>query len=62
LAVLALAGVKVVLIDGFLEPNFRFTPFVDWDTVWAVALAVFILGVTLAAIAAFVSLRRYLKV
>jgi cell division transport system permease protein len=62
LAVGALAAMKVVLIDGFLEPNFRFTPFVDWDTVWLVALTVFVLGVGLAAIAAFVSLRRYLKV
>jgi cell division transport system permease protein len=62
LAVGALAGIKVVLIDGFLEPNFRFTPFIDWSTVWVVALVVFVLGVVLAAIAAFVSLRRYLKI
>ncbi len=62
LAIGALATIKVVLIDGFLEPNFRFTPFVDWDTVWTVALTVFALGVTLAAVAAFVSLRRFVKV
>ncbi len=62
LAVGALAGIKVVLVDGFLAPNFRFTPFVGWDTVWAVALAVFVIGVALAGSAAFVSLRRYLKV
>lgn len=62
LAVGGLAAIKVVLVDGFLEPNFRFTPFVGWDTVWVVALTVFVLGVGLAAIAAFVSLRRYLKV
>jgi cell division transport system permease protein len=62
LAVGALAGIKVVLVDGFLEPNFRFTPFVDWGTVWVVALTVFVLGVGLAGIAAFVSLRRYMKV
>jgi cell division transport system permease protein len=62
LAVLALVGVKVALVDGFLEPNFRFTPFVDWNTVWTVALTVFSVGVLLAAIAAFVSLRRYLRV
>jgi cell division transport system permease protein len=62
LAVLALVGVKVALVDGFLEPNFRFTPFVDWNTVWTVALTVFAVGVLLAAIAAFVSLRRYLRV
>ena len=62
LAIGALATIKVVLVDGFLEPNFRFTPFVDWSTVWAVALTVFALGVGLAGAAAFVSLRRYLKV
>jgi len=62
LAVGALVLVKVALVDGFLEPNFRFTPFVDWDTVWMVALTVFILGVVLAAVAAFVSLRRYVRV
>lgn len=62
LAVAALATIKVVLVDGFLEPNFRFTPFVGWDTVWTVALTVFCLGVVLAGAAAFVSLRRYLKV
>ncbi len=62
LAVLAIVGIKVVLVDGFLEPNFRFTPFVDWNTVWFVALTVFVLGVGLAALAAFISLRRYLKV
>ena len=62
LAIVALAAIKVVLVDGFLEPNFRFTPFVDWDTVWVVALTVFVLGVGLAGIAAFVSLRRYLKI
>lgn len=62
IAVAALVGIKVVLVDGFLEPNFRFTPFIDWDTVWAVAVTVFAVGVVLAAVAAFVSLRRYLKV
>lgn len=62
LAVGALATIKVVLVDGFLEPNFRFTPFVDWDAVWTVSAMVFLLGVVLAAVAAFVSLRRYLKV
>lgn len=62
LAVAALVGIKVMLVDGFLEPNFRFTPFVGWETVWVVAIAVFVTGVVLAAIAAFVSLRRYLKV
>lgn len=62
LAILALVGIKVVLVEGFLEPNFRFTPFIDWQVVWLVAVAVFALGLVLAAIAAFVSLRRYLRV
>ena len=62
LAIGALATIKITLVDGFLAPNFRFTPFVDWATVWTVAAAVFVLGVSLAAVAAFSSLRRYLRV
>jgi len=62
LAVGTLAAVKMSMVDGFLAPNFRFTPFVDWDVVWLVAISVFALGVALSALAAFVSLRRYLRV
>lgn len=62
LAVGALVGVKTVLVDGFLTPNFRFTPFVDWQTVWMVCAVVFALGVLLSAAAATLSLRKYLRV
>ena len=62
LAVGALVAIKVALVDGFLEPNFRFTPFVGWESVWTVAIIVFVLGIVLAAVAATLSLRRYLRV
>jgi len=50
------------LVDRFLEPSFQFTPFVGWDTVWVVSVILVLMGVALAAIAAVLTLRRYLKV
>ena len=62
LAIGALVGVKMVLVDRFLEPSFQFTPFVGWDVVWQVSGVIVALGVLLSALAALLSLRRYLKV
>jgi cell division transport system permease protein len=62
LAVGALVGVKMVLVDRFLEPSFQFTPFVGWEAVWQVSFVLLALGVGLAAVAALVTLRRYLRV
>jgi cell division transport system permease protein len=62
LAIAALVGVKIALIDRFLEPSFQFTPFVGWDAVWQVSFILVVMGVGLAAIAALVTLRRYLRV
>ncbi len=62
LAILAIVGVKIVLVDRFLEPSFQFTPFVGWDSVWQVSFILVGLGVGLAAVAAVLTLRRYLKV
>lgn len=62
LAVGAIVGVKMVLVDRFLEPSFQFTPFVGWEAVWQVSFVLVALGVGLAAVAAVATLRRYLKV
>lgn len=62
LAVGAIVGLKMVLVDRFLEPSFQFTPFVGWDAVWVVSLILVGMGVLLSAVAAVTTLRRYLKV
>ncbi len=62
LAVAAIVGIKIMLVDRFLEPSFQFTPFVGWDTVWVVSAILIGIGVLLAALSAVFTLRRYLKV
>jgi cell division transport system permease protein len=62
LAVGALVAVKYFLIDRVLAETFRFTSFVGWDTVWRIAPVVFLTGVLLAGFAAFLTLRKYLRV
>lgn len=62
LAVGAIVAMKILLVDRFLEPSFQFTPFVGWDTVWVVSAILLAIGILLAAFAAVVTLRRYLKV
>ena len=57
-----LALLKVILVDGVLTPSFQFTNFVGWDVVAQVSLVVFLTGITLASVAALVTLRRYLRV
>jgi len=61
-ASLALVGVKALVIDARIAPEFTITPFVGWDSVLQASLVLLILGVGLAAITAFFSLRRYLRV
>ena len=62
IAVAAIVGVKIALVDRFLEPQFQFTPFVGWDSVWQISFVLVVLGVGLSAVAAVLTLRRYLKV
>ena len=62
IAILGLVLIKSFLIDKFLAPSFQFTAFVGWDTVWIIAPIMFITGVGLAIIAAFFTLRKYLRV
>jgi len=61
-AVLALVGVKKFLIDGVLAETFKFTSFVGWETVWTIAPVVFLTGIVLSGLAAFLTLRKYLQV
>jgi cell division transport system permease protein len=62
LAALSLVGVKAILIDRVLTPQFTITPFIGWDSVLQASLLLLLLGVVLACVTAFVSLRRYLRV
>ena len=64
-AALATGGlilVKAFVIDRVLAPAFQFTAFVGWDSVWAIAPLLFIIGIVLAGLAAFFTLRKYLRV
>ena len=62
IASLSLVGVKVILIDRVLTPQFTITPFFGWDAVINASLVLFALGIVLAVITAFFTLRRYLRV
>ena len=61
-ATLALIGTKAILIDRVLSPMFTITPFIGWDAVLRASIALMVLGVVLACITAFLTLRRYLRV
>ncbi|MBI1377046.1 MAG: FtsX-like permease family protein [Frankiales bacterium] len=61
-ASLSLIGVKAILIDRVLSPQFTITPFVGWDAIINASVSLFVLGIVLAALTAFLSLRRYLRV
>lgn len=61
-AILALVGTKAIVIDQVLAPSFQFTAFVGWDAVLAIAPLLLLTGVVLAGLAAFFTLRKYLRV
>ena len=62
IAVGAIVATKAILIDKVLAPSYRFTAFVSWDQVILILPVVFLTGILIAAIAAALTLRRYLKV
>ena len=62
LAIFSVVLMKSILIDQFLAPSFQFTAFVGWDSVLAIAPIMLITGVGLAGLAAFFTLRKYLRV
>ena len=62
LAIFGLIVTKAVVIDNILAPSFQFTSFVGWDAVFAIAPLMFVVGILLAGLAAFFTLRKYLRV
>ena len=62
LAIVGLIITKAVVIDKILAPSFQFTSFVGWDAVFAIAPLMFVVGILLAGLAAFFTLRKYLRV
>lgn len=54
--------VKIFVIDRVLAPAFQFTAFVGWEAVWSIVPILFITGIALACLAAFLTLRKYLRV
>jgi cell division transport system permease protein len=62
LAIAGLAATKAVVIDQILAPSFQFTAFVGWDAVLAIAPVLLATGILLAVLAAFLTLRKYLRV
>ncbi len=61
-AAAAICLIYVFLIDNYLRPTFQFTSFIGWDAVLATIPVLIGTGVVLAALASFISLRKYLKV
>jgi cell division transport system permease protein len=62
IAVGAIAAQKYFLINQVLEPSFKFTAFVGWRDVIHIMGGVFVFGILLAAISAWLAVRRYLRV
>jgi len=56
------SGAKFAGVDRYLEPNFRFTPFIGWDAVLSTVPWLFAFGVGVSALVSAVTLRRYLRV
>jgi cell division transport system permease protein len=57
-----LIGFQAFFVEDILEPAFRFTAWVDWADVWQIVPILLLTGTGIAAIASFITLRRYLRV
>jgi cell division transport system permease protein len=62
LAIVGLIFTKAIIIDNILAPSFQFTAFVGWDAVVGIAPLMLLTGIALAGLAAFFTLRKYLRV
>jgi cell division transport system permease protein len=62
LASAVLIGFQAFFIEDILVPAFRFTAWVDWADVWQIVPILLLTGTGIAAIASFITLRRYLRV
>ena len=58
----ALISLKVFLIDRVLSPTFQFTAFIGWSDIHRVLPIILATGISLAVLAAFFAIRRYLRV
>ena len=61
-AIVSLVLTKSILIDRVLAPSFPFTSFVGWDAVLTIAPILLLTGILLSGLAAFFTLRKYLRV
>lgn len=64
-AIFAAGGVlliKWLLVDGVLAEGFQFTAWVGWSETMAIVPWLLIAGVVMSSVAAFITLRRYLRV
>ncbi|MGH8938259.1 MAG: FtsX-like permease family protein, partial [Actinomycetes bacterium] len=62
MAVGALALLQGLVVERLLRPALPFTNFITWGDVWITAPKLIATGVALAALASFVTLRKYLRV
>lgn len=62
LAIGTIIAAKAILIDQVLAPSFQFTAFIGWDSLVLPAIVMLVVGIGLAALAAFLTLRKYLRV
>jgi cell division transport system permease protein len=58
----ALATFQSLVIERVARPAFPFTQFVGWGDLWATVPWMIVTGVALAALASFLTLRKYLRV
>lgn len=57
-----LVAFQAFFVEDILVPAFRFTAWVDWSDVWRIVPILLVTGTGIAAVASFVTLRRYLRV
>jgi len=57
-----LIAFQAFFIEDILVPAFRFTAWVGWSDVWTIVPILLLTGTGIAAVASFITLRRYLRV
>lgn len=62
LGIVALFGGVEIFVGRFIEPNLRFTSWVDGQDVWSATPWLLVAGVFISMLASFITLRRYLRV
>lgn len=62
LGIVALFGGVEIFVGRFIEPNLRFTSWVDGQDVWSATPWLLVAGIFISMLASFITLRRYLRV